>query len=79
MFSLTEVRCITAVQKLEKLVTTVIHPDGTPIKFVQYMHDSPGLKELKRKIAEAFVYALESDPAVVREFANLPAQEFYSA
>ena len=72
---MTQVQCETAVQRMEKLIVTAIHPDGTPIKFVQYMHDSPGLKDLKRKIAEALVYRLETDPDVVAEFASLKEPE----
>lgn len=61
---MTEVRCKAAVDLLEKRLNTLYHPDGI-IRMVQFDHDSPGLRKLRRQIAEAVVLTLETDAHVL--------------
>lgn len=57
-----------AVELYEKRLDTLPHPEGL-VRLVQFSHDSPGLRKLRRQIAEALVILLENDPEVMQELA----------
>jgi hypothetical protein len=54
---------------IEKHLDRLPHDEGL-IRLVMFNHDSPGLRKLRRQIAEALVKLLESDPAVRAELAQ---------
>jgi hypothetical protein len=71
------VKCLPAVEVIEKHLQAIPHPTAGPngqsavLKLVQFAHQSPGLKKLRREIAEGLVMLLEKDPRVVQSFAEL--------
>lgn len=67
---ISNVHCVKAVRKLEKRLSSLPHPDGL-VRLVMFDHDSPGLKKLRRQIAEAIVMLFENDDEILREFLEL--------
>lgn len=48
-----------AVEILYENLARIDHPDGM-VRLVQFSHDSPGLRKVRRQIAEGLVMLLES-------------------
>lgn len=69
-YLLSDVHCVKAVAKLEKRLNSLPHPDGL-VRMVMFDHDSPGLKKLRKQIAEAVVLLFENDDEILREFCEL--------
>jgi len=60
-----EVQCGSAVDLLDKHLDKLPHGDDV-LRLVQFGHDSPGVRGLRRRIAEALVLLLESHGYEVR-------------
>ena len=63
---MTEVRCKSAVDVLEPRLGALNHPDGL-VRLTMFSHDSPGLRKIRRQIAEALVMLLEQDHTISRK------------
>lgn len=53
--------CPALVDLYEKHLQAIPHPEAGLLKLVQFSHDSPGLRKLRRYIAEGFVLLAESN------------------
>jgi len=63
---MTEIRCLSATDYLEKRLDKLIHPEAGLLRLVMFDHDSPGLQKLRRQIAEALVLTLEREHEICR-------------
>ena len=61
-----DIHCPSAADYLEKRLDTLVHPDAGLLRLVMFNHDSPGLRLLRRQIAEALVIALEREHEICR-------------
>lgn len=60
-----EIQCGSAVDLFEKHLDKLPHGDDV-LRMVMFSHDSPGVRGLRRRIAEALVLLLESHGYEVR-------------
>jgi hypothetical protein len=63
---MTEIRCPSAADYLEKRLDKLIHPEAGLLRLVMFDHDSPGLQRLRRQIAEALVLTIEREHEICR-------------
>lgn len=54
----------TAIDHLEKRLECLQCSDGSIVKLVEFAHQSPGLIQLRRKIAEALVMVIEENHTI---------------
>lgn len=54
-------QCRVAVDLLAARLGTIPHPTKGLLRLVQFAHDSPGLRDLRKAIAEGLVLLLESN------------------
>lgn len=62
-----EIRCKAAVGAIEKRLDKLVHPEAGIIKLVQFNHDSPGLRKLRRQISEALILQLETEFTITKK------------
>ncbi|BCP41454.1 hypothetical protein MINTMi27_15470 [Mycobacterium intracellulare] len=63
------INCEAAADFLEKRLDLLEHPEGVQ-KLVQFTHDSPGLRKVKRRLAESLVLTLERNGFVISRSDN---------
>lgn len=59
--------CTTAIDDIEKRLECLVTSDGTPVKLVNFSHQSPGLIKLRRQIAEALILVIEDKHSIIRK------------
>lgn len=55
-----KVECPLAVELIHKRLDMLPHEDGL-IRLMQFSHDSPGLRKLRRQVSEALVGLIETE------------------
>lgn len=64
-----DIRCKSLVDVIEKHIPAIPHDDGL-VRLTMFSHDSPGLKQLRRQIAEGLAAVIEREHTVSKKRAK---------